>query len=254
MRHLFAASALAAVSFVTLQAQAADGPEQAFMAACEMDSKGSPTANADVRGQIPVVNAIKEATGKTACPMAWTAAKELTKLDASGKGITDIGILMGLSKLTNVNLSNNEITDVTPLGNLAGLKKLDLSGNKITDVSALGKATALTDLNLAKNQISDISGLSTLTALAELRVNDNQIDKVWAVTDMKALKKAYLSSNKIENLAPLAKNKKLVELAVRNNPVKNCPDKGKVEIKGKEIDNTDVLKGVCKDEAWKKGN
>ena len=54
------------------------------------------------------------------------------------------------------------------------------------------------------------------------------------------------------NLAPLAKNKKLKELKVKGNPVKNCPDGKKVEVKGKELENTELLKGICKDEAYKK--
>ena len=251
MRTIIAASALAAVSFASTQAYAGMGPKETFIAACEMDKKPGGKPDAAVRAQIPTAKAIVEATGKTTCANAWTAATELTKLDASGKAITDIGILMGLTKLTNVNLSGNEIADVKPLANLK-LTKLDLSGNKITDVSPLASITTLTSLNVAKNQVTDISSLSTLTALTELSANGNSIDKVWALTDMKGLKKAQLNNNKIENLAPLAKNKKLTELKVKNNPVKNCPDKGKVEVKGKEIENTDLLKGVCKDEAYKK--
>jgi len=253
MRHFIAASALAAVAFSSTVSVAAAGPEQSFLAACKMEVEKDTKPNPEIRAQVPLMKVIMEASGSTACAMAWTKAKELTSLDASGKSLVDVNMLRGLTGLTSLNLSNNSVADLTPLETLTNLKKVDLSENQIADVAVLGKLTGLTSLNLSKNKVSDISGLSTLTALTELRLNDNEIVKVWPVTDMKALKKAYFNANKIENLSPLAKNKKLVELSVRGNPVKNCPDKGKVEVKGKEIDNTDLLKGVCKDEAWKKG-
>lgn len=253
MRHVIAASALAAFAFSSTVAVAAAGPEQSFLAACQMDTNKETKPNPEVRSQVPLTKALMEASGATACAMGWAKVQELTSLDLTDKGIADISMLRGLSGLTSVNLSGNGITDISALETLTNLKKADLSKNEISDVSALAKATGLTSLNLSKNKVSDISSLSTLTALTELRLNDNQVVKVWPVTDMKALKKAYLNANQIENLAPLAKNKKLVELSVRGNPVKNCPDKGKVEVKGKEIENTDLLKGICKEEAWKKG-
>ena len=253
MRQLIAVSALAAVAVVSVQANAAT-PKENFITVCEAGMKKEPLSDGSLRTSVATVAAIKAATGKEACGVAWTAATTATSLDLSGKSVTDISMLKNFSKLTSLNISGNEISDLSALGGLTGLTDLDASSNKVSDVSALGSLTALTKLNLAKNQITDIAALSTLTALKELRLNDNQIVKVAPLTSIKGLKKLFLSSNKVENLAPLAKSKKLVELAVRNNPVKNCPDKGKLEIKGKEIENTEVLQTVCKDEAYKKGN
>lgn len=252
MRHFIAASIVATAAFASVEAQASH--ESTFKAVCEATLNNTPLASAKDKAAVLAVQGIIKAVDQTNCNLAWQRAEKLTSLDLSGKEITDATIVAGLPMLTELNLSGNAITDLAPLAGLKELTKLDVSENKLTDISFVAGMTKMTELNIAKNEIADISALGEMSMLTELRANDNKIDKVFVLSGLKSLKKVFLSSNQIDNLAPLAKNKKLAELAVRNNPVKNCPDGNKVEVKGKEIENTDLLKGICKDEAYKKGN
>ena len=251
MRNLIAASLLSAFALSSTSALASSDAD--FMEFCTAKQNDTPLADPGKMAQTPVFEAILGGADARNCVAALNKAKELTTLDLSNKGVTDISMVASLTNLTSLNISKNNVQKLDAISGLTKLTTLDFSENKVSDLAPLKGLVALTDLNGAKNEIVDIEPLSGLVALTQLRLNDNQIDKVAAITEMKDLKKLYLSTNKIENLNPLAKNKKLVELAVRSNPVKQCPDGNKVEVKGKEIENTDLLKSTCKDEAWKAG-
>lgn len=80
-----------------------------------------------------------------------------------------------LKNITSLNLSNEGITDISGLENCVNLKSLDLSYNQIKDVRPLLKLYDLKDLNLSHNRISDVSYLSNLTSLEQLNLSDNNI-------------------------------------------------------------------------------
>lgn len=80
-----------------------------------------------------------------------------------------------LKNITSLDLSNQGITDITGIENCVNLKSLDLSYNQITSVEPLLKLYNLKDLNLSHNKISDISYLSNLVSLNELNLSDNDI-------------------------------------------------------------------------------
>lgn len=100
---------------------------------------------------------IRDKIGKPTGAIAYSDLKDITSLDLSNQGITDISGLQNCVNLQSLDLSYNQITSVEPLLDLYDLKDLNLSHNKISDVSYLSNLTCLEQLNLSDNDVSDFS-------------------------------------------------------------------------------------------------
>lgn len=81
-----------------------------------------------------------------------------------------------LRNITSLDLSNQGITDIAGIQNCTNLKSLNLSYNSIEDIAPIIGLTQLEDLNLSHNQIEDISYISNLSSLKSLNLSDNLID------------------------------------------------------------------------------
>ena len=82
------------------------------------------------------------------------AADHAVRLDASGRGLTELWALERLTALERLDLSGNAVSDVSPL---AGL---DLSGNRATDLWPLAGLHRLERLNLSGNGVTDLEPLA----------------------------------------------------------------------------------------------
>lgn len=102
--------------------------------------------------------------------------RELTELDLSEEGITDLSGMGNLGGLETLNLAENEIEDLSPLGGLEDLESLILSSNRIEDLSPLEKLANLEILWLHDNEITDLSPLLNLEELTYLRIEENPLD------------------------------------------------------------------------------
>lgn len=100
---------------------------------------------------------IRDKVGKPTGTLAYSDLKDITSLNLSNEGITDISGLESCVNLKSLDLSYNQIKDVKPLLKLYDIKDLNLSHNKISDVSYLSNLTSLEQLNLSDNNISDLS-------------------------------------------------------------------------------------------------
>lgn len=100
---------------------------------------------------------IRDKVGKPIGTLAYSDLKNITSLNLSNEGITDISGLESCVNLKSLDLSYNQIKDVKPLLKLYDIKDLNLSHNKISDVSYLSNLTSLEQLNLSDNNISDLS-------------------------------------------------------------------------------------------------
>ena len=94
--------------------------------------------------------------------------RRLTKLDASGRGITSLAGLDYATGLDTLYLNGNSIEVLGPLSHLTNLKLLRLNHNRIVDISPLAGLTGLKHLDLYTNRISNISPLTGLDPLAAL--------------------------------------------------------------------------------------
>jgi hypothetical protein len=73
--------------------------------------------------------AVRDAIPKPTGPILDTDLVGLTDLDASGRGITDLGGLQYCHDLRNLVLASNDITDIWELLFLTDLTELDLGWN-----------------------------------------------------------------------------------------------------------------------------
>ncbi|WMU75492.1 hypothetical protein OQ483_24330 (plasmid) [Enterobacter bugandensis] len=114
--------------------------------------------------------------------------------EVSGKSISDITLLSGLTNLYAVSLDNNDIIDVSPLKRLINLTSLSLTNNKVGDVSALRDLVKMESLDLSNenldgftgsNHVSDISPLNNMKALSYLNLNKNSVSNFSAIHELK---------------------------------------------------------------------
>jgi len=112
-----------------------------------------------------------------------SALKNLTTLDISGKGLTDLSPLKQLTLLQSLNIENNQITDLSALANMTLLQKLYADNNSINDLTGLSTDTSLQELYLSHNQITSIEPLVTLPKLVSLDISNNQVGSIISLTN-----------------------------------------------------------------------
>lgn len=100
--------------------------------------------------------------------------KDLTTLDLSGRGISNMGEGLGyFANLTDLNLSNNNISSIGQLNKLTNLTSLNLSNNKLSSIGSINKLTKLTTLDLSNNSLTELSGLEGMSALNYINLSNN---------------------------------------------------------------------------------
>ena len=107
-----------------------------------------------------------------------TFVHDLTTIDCSLDGITQLSGIEALTGLTQLSLGSNSISDVSPLAGLTGLNRLYLYNNSISDVSSLAGLTGLNSLYLDSNSIGgqgigNVDALVSLTSATTIVLTDN---------------------------------------------------------------------------------
>lgn len=98
---------------------------------------------------------------------------DITSLDASDEGITDLTGLEYLINLKTLDLSYNSLTKTTALSKLTNLKTLKIRNSGLPDINSLKTLTSLTYLDISDNNIKDFTPLKYLTKLTTLYLEDN---------------------------------------------------------------------------------
>ncbi len=143
-----------------------------------------------------------------------------SKLDLSGRQISQIRNLDRLTNLTSLNLNNNQISDISGLEKLANLTSLDLSNNQISEIKGFDRLTNLTSLDLSNNQISEIKGFDRLTNLTSLDLSNNQINEIKGFDRLVNLTSLDLSNNQISDISGLEQLTQLSYFNLSKNPIK----------------------------------
>ena len=144
--------------------------------------------------------------------------RDLRRLDARYRGISDLTGLEHATSLTFLALLGNDFSDLRPLTSLVNLTYLRLDGNQINDIGPLANLTELTTLLLDSNSIKDIRHLANLTQLTALGLGWNNITDIWALANLTELTTLLLDSNSIKDISPLADLTRLTTLVLgRNN-------------------------------------
>jgi Leucine-rich repeat (LRR) protein len=145
-----------------------------------------------------LLKAINDALGNSEdedAPITLSDMQNLTLLDASGYGISDLTGLQYATNLATLDLSDNQITDISALSGLTSLQTLDLSYNGIADIGDLSGLN-LTTLYLGSDCITGISDVS-LPELTYLDLDNNGIDSIsgWSWSNLPVLQTLDLSYN-----------------------------------------------------------
>ena len=170
-----------------------------------------------------LANAIRETLNlPTNAVITADAMRELTELDAPGKGIADLTGLEHAVNLTELNLGsiwvgvklhrNPMISDVSPLAGLTQLRHLDLARTAVSDVSPLAGLTQLTYLDLALTAVSDVSPLAGLTQLTYLNLAITAVSDVSPLAGLTQLTVLSLTGTAVSDVSPLAGLTQLTEL------------------------------------------
>jgi small GTP-binding protein len=130
---------------------------------------------------------------------------QLTQLDRSGKGLTELPAEFfqptKLINLADLNLSDNQLATLPlELFELTNLTQLNLSGNKLTALpQAIFQLTNLEQLNLSGNKLTDLPPeIFTLTSLIKLDLSSNNLtDLPQEILQLKELTELDLSGNQL---------------------------------------------------------
>ena len=128
-----------------------------------------------------------------------TFTSDVTELDLSNCGITDISALAECTQLETLNLSGNSISSISALASMPRLRALDISGNAVTSLSPLIALTSLESLNASGNQISTVSALAGHTALTSLNLDGNPLSGIEALSGLTGLTELSLKNAGIDD-------------------------------------------------------
>ena len=147
--------------------------------------------------------AINGASAKSENPMialgGQTFYSDVTEINLSGCGISDISALSECVNLVTVNLSNNSITDISPLMDIPNLTTIDISNNSITDMRPLMGLNTIRSIDASSNRINTTVPLGAITSLTELKLADNPIGNFSGLKKLKNLNTLDLSGTGLKS-------------------------------------------------------
>lgn len=142
---------------------------------------------------------------------------ELTELNLSECGLTDISSLANATSLVTLDLSNNSIQDISALEELSHLETLNLQTNAVNLLSSLSKMPALRELNIANNNLSTLAPLENSKNLVTLIADNNQLMDVGILVSMDSLEYFTAANNRIADVSCLVSCTKLTYLDLSHN-------------------------------------
>jgi len=154
--------------------------------------------------------------------------KELTKLDLSNTGMTNIDNIKKLIDsleetggcyIEDLNISSNMVKEINGLGKIERLEYLYMANNEISDISEIKKLTNLRVLNVSSNEIKDITPLKSITTLRTLNVSNNKITDISPIYS--GITALYFSGNKVKDIDSLSRMTSLTDLVMNNNKIED---------------------------------
>lgn len=142
---------------------------------------------------------------------------ELTDLNLSECGLTDISALANATNLVTLDLSNNSIRDISALAGLEHLETLNLQTNAVNLLSSLSEMPALRELNIANNNLSTLAPLENSKKLVTLIADNNQLMDIGVLVSMENLEYFTAANNRIADASCLASCTLLTYLDLSDN-------------------------------------
>jgi hypothetical protein len=143
---------------------------------------------------------------------------QLSRLEATERGIADLAGLECLQALTDLRLFDNPVSDLSPLSGLTSLIALWMSNNSVSDLFPLSGLTSLSTLCLEESNVTDLSPLAGLTGLHLLALPDNNVTDLGPLSGLTELLWLALQDNNITDLTPLVAAPLFVDCATETLP------------------------------------
>ncbi len=138
-------------------------------------------------------------------PLAsWT---NLTRLDLSHTGITDVSSLRGLA-LEHLNVGETQVADLTPLAAMTTLRSLNVLRLLHADLTPIWGLTGIEHLDLSFTQAHDLSPLRAFKGLRSLQLWGTRVASLEPLVDL-PLEQLNVNYTVLPDVAPLAKIKTL---------------------------------------------
>lgn len=144
---------------------------------------------------------------------------ELTVLNLSACGISNVTALSGLDRLEVLDLSDNSISDISALADCDALERLNLQSNALISLASLEGCDNLTDLNVSQNNITSLAPLADSTALRSLVIDHNSVSDLSVLRSMTGLVTFTASNNSIADISPLTACTQLTRLILSYNQI-----------------------------------
>jgi len=176
--------------------------------------------------------------------------ENLTHLNLSNTGLTEINFIHFFPQLEYLNISSNHLLIFESLITLKHLKFLNLSSNKISSIYILKDLTEITNLVLSNNKIIDLNPLTYLTKLIILDLSENSLQDVSAINKIKTLEELSLSNNNIQGFPFLPNLINLRILNLRSNGLEDifgievCSELQTLDISNNKIYNIHYLENL----------
>ena len=149
----------------------------------------------------------------------------LEKLTITGREITDLSFLSGMTHLRELDLSGCTLrADLAALNTLPELERLSLKGCSLSSIAFLEGAPALKELDLSGNAIGNLNPLASIPTLQVLNLRDNAVAVLKPLVGLKELTHLDLAENVLTDLTPISGCTKLTTLDVSGNKLtSNAP-------------------------------
>jgi len=174
-----------------------------------------------------------------------TFTTDVSELDLSGMGISDLTALSACKGLKKLNITGNSVSDLTPLMDLPALEWLCIKDNLVSDLRPLMGMSSLRYINAEGNNVTSTAALSTLEELKELYLAGNPISDVSGIRQLKHLRKLGLEETGITDdiIAELYGMDSLDVLRIYDNPALSgeAVDKLKSKLRGCNVQHSELL-------------
>ncbi len=101
--------------------------------------------------------------------------QDVTELDLSNRGLSDISSITFFDELEIINLRGNNLENIYALQWVSGVKQLDLACNNISDATALAYLYELEILDVSSNKLNSVTPFLSLNKLKVLDLSGNDI-------------------------------------------------------------------------------
>lgn len=149
---------------------------------------------------------------------------DVTELELTGRGLTDIGELNFYTNLARLDVSANKLASLDGIADSLELTWLKASGNRLTSLECLQRLTKLKVLNASDNRLEgELRGVAGLTELQALVLSNNQLTAANGLKRLAKLNTLVFSHNRLEKAPPLNGLSSLAKLSLSHNMITIFP-------------------------------